>query len=138
MKQVEAINLRIDLKKQEVTIHADEVQVHTLSFIIDETQITVVDTDTLSGWKRKGFGRLAFDALKMIAQRLKLPIYLWSLPPAFRFYERIGFLHLNDPEVQQKIEFGNVEKEKIFTEVDEDDFVWIPQHLKGRKPIIFM
>jgi tmRNA-binding protein len=76
--------------------------------------------------------------LKLLSEQYKLPIVLWSLDPAVPFYEQIGLLHLNNPEVQKKVMFGNVEIKELKEKINNNDFVYMPQSLYRRKPIIYL
>jgi hypothetical protein len=66
-----------------------------------------------------------------------LPLILDSLDDAVSFYEKVGMLHLNDPEIQKRVIFGNLKTAKDIAEkIDYDDFIWIPK--MSRKPILYL
>ena len=132
------ISVIVDIKGEEVKVIVDEKEAAKAQFKFDGTQIMVTDVETKEVYQKCGYGRLLFDALKIIAEQKKKPLILWSLDNAIPFYEKIGMLHLNNPEVQKRIIFGNLRtKEDVSSKVDEDDFIWIPSHL-NRKPIIYL
>ena len=132
----------VDMEAETVVVMVDGVEVAKAEFTIDNSQIMVTSVNTEEVYRKCGYGRLLFDGgLKCIANQKKLPLILWSSDYALeiKFYERMGFLHLNDPEVQKRIFFGNLETaEDIAAKIDNDDFIWIPQSLNRRKPIIYM
>lgn len=126
------------MKEGTVKVIVDGQEAATADFMFDETQIRVTSVDTEEAYRKCGYGRLLFDALKCIANQKKMPLLLWASTYALeiKFYEKLGFLHLNNPEVQDKVIFGNLNtNEEITEKIDEDDFVWIPQTL-NRKPIL--
>jgi hypothetical protein len=138
MKKITKVDVILDLKEQSVVVYADNEKATTILFVFDGTQIRVTDVTTEDLFQRKGFGRLAFDALKMVATQRRLPIYLWSLEDAIPFYVSIGFLHLDNPKVQERVEFGNLgSKIQIEHEIDETHLIWIPKRLKD-KPLIYV
>jgi N-acetylglutamate synthase-like GNAT family acetyltransferase len=128
-----------DLEKGVVKIFVDgrDTEVASADFVFDETQIRVTNVATSDAYKKSGYGRLLFDALKCLSQQHKKPLILWALDDAIPFYEKIGMLHLDNPSVQNRLIFGNVTAETLADKVDEDDFVYIPQGLKGR-PTIYL
>lgn len=130
--------ITIDMEQEVIKIVINELDVTEIEFTIEETQIRVAVVGTEIPYQKCGYGRLAFEALKLISKQYKLPIIVWSLPSAISFYEQIGFLHLNNPQVQERVIFGNVEESKLHSKVDDCDFVWLPQSLNRRKPIIYM
>jgi hypothetical protein len=135
------IIVTIDMEQEEVKVMVDGQDASTAQFTIDGSQIMVTSVDTEKVYRKCGYGRLLFDGLKCVANQKKMPLILWSSDYALgiKFYEKIGFLHLNNPEVQKRIFFGNLETaEDIAAKIDEDDFIWIPQSLNKRKPIIYM
>jgi hypothetical protein len=129
-----------DMKEGTVKVMVDGREAATASFMfdLDQTQIRVTDVSTEETYQKCGYGRLLFDALKCIAQQKKMPLLLWSSSEGIPFYEKLGLLHLDNPEVQEKVIFGNLKtNEEISSKIDEDDFVWIPNHL-SRKPILYL
>ena len=128
-----------DLEKGVVKIFVDgrDTEVASADFVFDETQIRVTNVATSDAYKKSGYGRLLFDALKCLSQQYKKPLILWALDDAIPFYEKIGMLHLDNPSVQNRLIFGNVTAKTLSDKVDEDDFVWIPKGLKTR-PTIFL
>ena len=130
------------MKEEDVKVMVDGVQAAYAQFTIDGSQIMVTSVDTEEVYRRCGYGRLLFDGgLKCVSTQKKLPLILWSSDYALgiKFYEKIGFLHLNDPEVQKRVIFGNLKDVyDITSKVDDDDFIWIPQSLNRRKPIIYL
>jgi hypothetical protein len=131
------VSVVLDIEGGTCKVFKNEKEVATADFCFDDTQIRVSSVDTVEKYQRKGYGRLLFAALFLLAQRRKMPIYLWAADDAIPFYEKIGMLHLDDSSVQKRIHFGNVSKEKLPDKVDDDDFVWIPQHL-NKKPTIYL
>ena len=91
----------------------------------------------LAKLSRRLSSKLLFNALFLLAQQKKMPLILDSLDDAVSFYEKVGMLHLNDPEVQKRVKFGNVISKKLSEKIDNDDFIWIPKHIR-KKPIIFL
>jgi hypothetical protein len=133
------ISIIVDMKAENVKIMVDGTEAAKAEFTLDGTQIMVTNVNTEDVYQKSGYGRLLFDALKCISQQKKLPLILWSSDEGILFYEKIGLLHLNNPEVQKKVIFGNLKtQEDIATKVDNDDFIWIPQSLNRRKPIIYL
>lgn len=135
------ISVIVDIKGETVTVTVDGMEAAKALFTVDGTQIMVTNVDTEEKYRKCGYGRLLIDGLKCVAQQKKMPLILWSSDYALgiKFYEKCGFFHLNDPEVQKRIFFGNLDTaEDIAAKVDEDDFIWIPQSLNKRKPIINM
>jgi len=132
------ISVIVDIKGEEVKVIVDDKEAAKAQFKFDGTQIMVTDVETEEVYQKCGYGRLLFDILKVIAEQKKKPFILWSLDDAISFYEKIGMLHLNDPEVQKRVIFGNLRtKEDIASKVGDSDFIWIPSHL-NRKPIIYL
>lgn len=131
------MSVTVDMKAETVKVIVDGKEATTIEFIREDTQIMVASVDTEPPFQHYGYGRLAFGALKLISEQRKLPIVVWSLYTAIPFYERIGLLHLNDPEVQKRVIFGNIETAELHTKIDSYDFVYIPQSLNRRKPVIF-
>lgn len=135
------IVVSVDLKREEVVVLVDGKEAAKALFTIDGTQIMVTNVDTEEKYRKCGYGRLLLDGLKCVAQQKKKPLILWSSDYALgiKFYEKLGFLHLNDEQIQKRVFFGNLKtKEDIASKVDEDDFIWIPQSLGKRKPIIYL
>lgn len=133
-----SMSIITDMKEGTVTVMVDGQEAATASFMFDQTQIRVTDVSTEEVYQKCGYGRLLFDALKCIAQQKKIPLLLWSSSEGIPFYEKLGLLHLNNPEVQKKVIFGNLKTKKDIAEkIDEDDFVWLPQHL-NTKPILYL
>ena len=136
-KKYAGIAIDLNMVDEEITIFVDGKRVAKTYFVFDGPMIRVTDVITEDDYQMNGYGRMMFDVLKAVARHHKMPIYLWALDDAIPFYEKIGMLHLNDPEVQKKVIFANVKDEKIKEEVDEDDFVWLPKGLRGR-PLIYL
>lgn len=133
------ISVIVDMKEENVRVMVDGFEAAKAEFTLDDTQIMVTNVDTENAYQKSGYGRLLFDALKCISQQKKMPLILWSLDDAIPFYEKIGLLHLDNPEVQKRVIFGNIKTQKgISKKVDNDDFVYIPQSLNKRKPIIYL
>ena len=128
----------IDMENETIKIIINELNATEIEFTIEETQIRVAVVGTEIPFQKCGYGRLAFEALKLLSKQYKLPIIVWSLYPAISFYEKIGFLHLNNPQVQNRVIFGNIKDSELHSKVDECDFIYLPQSLNSRKPIIFM
>lgn len=136
------ISVTIDMEAETVVVMVDGIEAAKALFTIDGSQIMVTNVDTEEKYRKCGYGRLLFDGgLKCIANQKKLPLILRSSDYAMeiKFYEKIGFLHLNDPEVQKRVFFGNLETpEDIAAKIDDDDFIWLPQTLNRRKPIVYL
>lgn len=132
-------NIAVDLNmaEEDVTIFVDGIKVAKTTFVFDGPILRVTDVGTEDGYEMNGYGRMMFDVLKNVARQHKMPIYVWSLDDAIPFYEKLGFLHLNNPEVQKKIIFGNLTNEDINKKIDDDDLIWIPQSIKGR-PLLYL
>lgn len=132
-------NIAIDLNmvEGEIIIFVDGIKVAKTLFMFDGPMIRVTDVTIDDNYQINGYGRMTFDILKIIARQHKMPIYLWALDNAIPFYEKIGMLHLNNPEVQKHIIFANIKDVDIEKQVDEDDFVWLPKGLRGR-PLIYL
>ena len=139
MGKNENVSVILNLKEAIVSVLVDDYEASRMEFIFDlghQIMVTSVKTEPL--YERNGYAKLMFTVLKALAEYYKMPIVLWSLNDAIKFYEKIGFLHLNDPEVQKLINIGNIEDEVVQEKLDEDDFVWLPQSLLGRKPTIYL
>lgn len=120
-----------------VKVIVDGKEVASAGFCFDDTQIRVDTVKTKKVYRRCGYGRLLFDALKCIAQQKKMPLLLCSSNMGIPFYESIGLLHLDNPEVQKLIIFGNLRtKEDIERKIDNDDFIWLPK--MKTKPILYL
>lgn len=132
------VSVVTDLEGETVIVEVDGVEAAKTLFKIEETQILVSNVNTENIYQKSGYGKLMFATLKCIAQQKKLPLLLDSLDDAVPFYEKIGMLHLNDPEVQKRVIFANVKASDLAQEIDNDDFVFIPQCLNKRKPVIYM
>lgn len=128
----------VDMIAETVMVMVDEFEASRAEFTFDDTQIMVTNVGTDEKYQKSGYGRILFDALKLVSEQKKMPLVLWSLIGAVSFYEAIGLLHLNDPEVQKRVIFGNVDTADLNKKVNEDDFVFLPQSLNRRKPIIYM
>lgn len=131
------VSVVLDIDGGTCKVFKNEEEVATADFCFDNTQILISDVDTVTKYHRRGYGRLLFAALFLLAQQQKMPLYLWAASNAIPFYEKIGMLHLNDSKVQKRIKFGNISKKDLSNKIDENDFVWIPQHL-NRKPILYL
>lgn len=131
------VSLSVDLKDEVVKVIVDGIEVAKAEFTVDGNQIMVTDVSTEEKYQKCGYGRLLFDGLKLISEQTKKPLILWSLDSAIPFYESIGLLHLDNPNVQKMVIFGNVKKSELTEKVDDDDFIWIPKSLK-RKPTIYL
>ena len=116
MKRVK-INLFVivDMREETVVVMVDGLEVSKAEFTLDDTQIMVTDVGTNKKYQKCGYGRILFDALKLVSEQKKMPLVLWSLGSAVSFYEAIGLLHLNDSEVQKRVLFGNVETARRYT-----------------------
>lgn len=128
----------IDMVDEEINVFLDDDSepVATTFFMFDGPFIRVTDVETRKDHQNNGFGKIMMNILKMIARQHKLPIYLWSLTESIPFYEKMGFLHLDDPEVQKRVIFANISDERhLHRCIDHDDFVYIPKSLKGRATI---
>jgi hypothetical protein len=128
----------VDMKDEVIEVIVDGKEVTKIEFINEGNQITIASIGTETPYQKCGYGRLAFEVLKLLSEQYKLPIVLWSLDPAVPFYEQIGLLHLNNPEVQKKVMFGNVEIKELKEKINNNDFVYMPQSLYRRKPIIYL
>jgi GNAT superfamily N-acetyltransferase len=131
------VKVVLDIEGGTCKVFKGEEEVATADFCFDDTQIRVSSVDTIEKYQRKGYGRLLFAALFLLSAHKKKPLLLWALDDAIPFYEKIGMLHLDNPDVQKRIKFGNVKRKDLPDKVDNDDFVWIPQHLKS-KPTIYL
>ena len=136
-KKYGEIAIDLNMKEEELIIFVDGVKVAKTSFMFDGPMLRITDVGTEDPYQLQGYGRMMFSILKTVARHHKMPIYLWALDGAIPFYEKLGFLHLNNPDVQKKIIFANIKDKDIPNEVDEDDFVWLPKSLKGR-PLIYL
>lgn len=132
------VSVIVDMKEETVRVMVDGFEASKAEFTFDGSQIMVTDVSTENKYQKCGYGRLLFDALKLISEQKKMPLILWSLDTAIPFYEKIGLLHLDNPEVQKRVKFGNIKKDKIIERVDDDDFIWIPQSLYRRKITIYL
>jgi hypothetical protein len=131
------VSVITDLEAETVIVEVDGVEAAKALFKFDGTQILVSNVDTENAYQKCGYGRLLLAALKCIAQQKKLPLILDSLDDAVSFYEKVGMLHLNDPEIQKRVIFGNLKTAKDIAEkIDYDDFIWIPK--MSRKPILYL
>jgi len=137
-KKYAGIVINLNMIKEEITVFVDGKQIARTYFMFDGPMIRVADVSTDDSYQLNGYGRMMFDVLKTVARHHKMPIILWSLDSSIQFYEKIGMLHLNDPEVQKKVIFANVKDEKhLKREIDNDDFIWLPKGLRGR-PLIYL
>jgi hypothetical protein len=131
------VSVILDIDGGTCKVFKNEEEVATADFCFDNAQILISDVDTVIKYHRRGYGRLLFAALFLLAQQRKMPLYLWAASNAILFYEKIGMLHLNDPKVQKRIKFGNITKKDLPEKIDDNDFVWIPKKLK-QKPILYL
>jgi hypothetical protein len=140
MKRVRKnVSVILDIKAGEVKVVVDGTEAAKAEFVFDDTQIMISSVNTEKLYKRSGYGRLLFDTLKCLSNQRRKPLILWSSEEGIKFYEKIGLLHLDDPKVQKRIIFGNLNTtEEILEKVDDDDFVWIPQSLGKKKAIIYL
>ena len=123
--------------KETVKVMVNGVEdITTIEFTLEKTQIMIASVGTEISWQESGYGRLAFDGLKLISEQYKLPIIVWSLATAVEFYEKVGFLHLSKPEVQKKVKFGNIPKSEIKIRINDYDLVYLPKSLT-KIPTIF-
>jgi hypothetical protein len=131
------VSVILDVGNGTCKVFRNGEEIATADFCFDNTQIRISTVDTIPKYQRRGYGRLMFSSLFLLAEQQKMPLYLWALDNAIPFYEKIGMLHLNNPEVQKRVIFGNIAKEDLPEKVDDDDFVWIPPNIK-KKPKIFL
>ena len=136
-KKYGGIAIDLNMVDEEIIIFVDGVKVAKATFMFDGPMLRITDVRTDDIYQLQGYGRLMFSMLKTVARQHKMPIYVWALDDAIPFYEKIGLLHLNNPDVQKKIIFANIKDKDIPNEVDEDDFVWLPKGLRGR-PLIYL
>lgn len=130
-------------------------EISTACLVFADGQIQVATVYTKEEYRGQGYARLLFNSIFLIAQREKVPIYIRSVTTAIGFYEKIGFLHLGEPEVQDKVNFGirseppfyNYPHDRFLSKrelainpfeiVDRNDMVWIPKGLKI-KPTLYI
>lgn len=133
-----SLSVLTDMKEGTIEVIVNGNKAADASFIFDGTQIRVINVDTRTIYQKCGYGRLLFDSLKCIARQKKLPLLLWSSDMGIPFYEKLGFLHLNNSDVQKLVIIGNIKSQKdLDKKLCEKDFVWIPSTMK-RKPIIYL
>ena len=131
------VSVILDIGKGTCKVFRNDEEIATTDFCFDNTQIRISTVDTIPKYQRRGYGRLMFSSLFLLAEQQKMPLYLWALDDAIPFYEKIGMLHLDNPEVQKRVIFGNIAKKDLSEKVDNDDFVWIPPNIR-KKPKIFL
>jgi len=137
-KKYAGIAIDLNMIEEEIIVFVDGEKVAKTSFMFDGPMIRVTDVSTDDVHQMNGYGRMMFDVLKTVARHHKMPIILWALDGAIPFYEKIGMLHLDDPKVQKKVIFANIEDEKhLKREIDGDDFIYLPKGLRGR-PLIYL
>lgn len=104
------VSVILDVGKGTCKIFRNDEEIATTDFYFDNTQIRISTVNTIPKYQRRGYGRLIFSSLFLLAQQQRMPIYLWALDNAIPFYEKIGMLHLNNPKVQKRVIFGNIAK----------------------------
>jgi ribosomal protein S18 acetylase RimI-like enzyme len=137
-----------------IKIFLDKEEIGTINVYLTDGQIQPTTLNIKQGYRSQGWGRLLITVLCFYARQCNISMYL--LPTNIRaiaFYEHLsdlGIIHLNDPEVQKKVNFGirrnppfgNVLTDEEYSEnplkkINEQDFVWIPKGLKI-KPTIYI
>ena len=127
--------IMIDLVNEKVTIFAGKHKVGDVDFLIDETQIIVVNLTVVDDSQSQGYGSLLLHALKGISQFYKKPIYLISYPEKIGFYEKNEFFSLTGLSQDymyegKKINIKNLNPKKTReSQIGNVDMLWVPPML---------
>jgi hypothetical protein len=142
-------------KTSVIKIYSGVDEIATATMILADGQIQITTVNVKEELQGHGYGRLLFTSIFFLAQKNKLPLYVRSITTAIEFYEKVGFLHLDEPEVQKMVNFGLRSEQPFyqyphdrflskrelecnpFEVVDRNDMVWIPKGLKI-KPTIYI
>ena len=133
------MRIEIDLNKEKMGIYIGKRKVGFMEFLIDVTQINVVDLTIVKNKQFQGYGRLLINAVKGIASYFKKPIYLIAREQKVEFYEKMGFFSmcklsqdgLGEWTYERKVVcIKNLNPEKTVKEqLALVDMLWIPQSL---------
>ena len=133
------MRIEIDLNKEKIGLYVGKHKVGFLDFLIDVTQINVVDLTIVKNEQFQGYGRLLINAVKGIASYFKKPIYLIAREEKVEFYEKVGFFSmcklsqdgLGEWTYKEKIVcIKNLNPEKpVKQQLALVDMLWIPQSL---------
>jgi hypothetical protein len=131
--------IELDLNEEEIRAYSGKVKVGHMEFLIDSTQIIIVDLTIVNDKQSQGYGCLMINTLKGVAQFFKKPIYLISYPEKVTYYEKMEFFSLSNlyqdglGEWSYKgkiVHIKNLNPEKPrFNQVGKVDMLWIPSIL---------
>lgn len=99
-----------------------------IEFIVQRSQIMVTDVTVSEKYQRKGYGKLLMTTLQRYAQEKMLPIYLFSIESAIKFYKSCDFFQIRKYKGDCKLHLKNVVN--YDEQVSDTDMMWIP---KGKK-----
>jgi GNAT superfamily N-acetyltransferase len=111
-----------------VLVYRNKDEIGHIEFIVQRSQITATDVQTDEEHQTKGYGRLMMASLQRFAREKNLPIYLFSVESAVKFYKSCGFQHIRKYRGECELHLKNVTN--MEKQVSANDMVWIP---KGKK-----
>jgi hypothetical protein len=126
------IRIELNLNKETMGIFVGRVKVGSMEFLIDETQINVVDLTIVNEKQHQGYGRILLNVIKGVASFYKIPIYLIANPDKVKYYKKNEFFSLSELSKDftyqgKKINIKNLNLERpIEKELTADDMLWIP------------
>src|SRR3989304_7725628 len=89
------MRIELDLNKEKIELYVGKYKVGFIEFLIDATQINVVDLTIVKDEQFQGYGRLLINVIKGVASYFKKPIYLISREEKVEFYEKVGFFSMS-------------------------------------------
>ena len=133
------MRIELDLNKEKIELYVGKYKVGFIEFLIDATQINVVDLTIVKDEQFQGYGRLLINVIKGVASYFKKPIYLISREEKVEFYEKVGFFSMSKLYQDVLGEWAykgkvvhiknlNPEKDR-YKQVGDVDMLWIPQSL---------
>ena len=127
-------NIIVRLKRGKLELKRKDVVICYSYFTLDKYQLTVTDINTTRRYRRRGYGSILMHVLMGVAKSKKVPIYLYSLSDAIKFYEKLGFVRLrryrNGWYRGKRVVIDNLNVRKTFGEqTNKTDVVWIPDNV---------
>lgn len=114
----------------DVVVYRNKDNIGHVEFIVQRSQITATDVQIDETYQMKGYGRLMLASLQRFAKEKNLPIYLFSVDSAVKFYESCGFQRIKKYKGECELFLKNVTN--MDKQVSATDMIWIP---KGKKRV---
>lgn len=117
-----------------IELKRGDIKIAWIHFSMDEYQITATDVDVSCHYRRKGYGTIIMGILMGIAESRHIPIYLYSLRTAVKFYEKLGFVRFRRYKKGwykgKRVVIDNFNRRRTFDkQTDRTDMLWIPNNV---------